>query len=125
MVACTVLALAFGDAVGLVQPFRSTTALGLSVVAGVLAAGVPGLLFLTGIRTIGGTRTGILMLFEPVVGVVLAATLLDEQIVPIQALGGAAILGAAILLQRSAPGAPAAPLAGLPAPRIARAAERS
>jgi drug/metabolite transporter (DMT)-like permease len=125
VVACFVLALALGDAAGLVQPLGSSTALWLSVVAGVFAAGIPGLLFLTGIRTIGGTRTGILMLFEPVVGVALAAALLDEQIVPIQALGGVAILGAAILLQRSTPSAPAAPLAGLPTPAIASAAERS
>jgi len=122
LAACAVLAAVSGDAAGLVQPLVSSTALSLSVVAGVLAAGIPGILFLTGIRTIGGTRTGILMLFEPVVGVALAAALLDEGIVPIQGLGALAILGAAILLQRSSPGAP---LAGLPAPPIASRAERS
>jgi drug/metabolite transporter (DMT)-like permease len=119
---CAVLAAATGDAVGLIQPLRSAPALLLATIAGVLAAGIPSLLFLTGIRTIGGTRTGILMLFEPVVGVALAAALLDERIFPIQALGGLAILGAAILLQRSAP---AAPLAGRVATPIAGGAERS
>ena len=83
LLACVVLAAVLGDGAGLAQPFRSPSALWLSAVAGVLAAGIPSLLFLTGIRTIGGTRTGILMLFEPVVGVALAAALLDEQIVPI------------------------------------------
>ena len=45
--------------------------------------------FLTGIRAIGGTRAGILMLFEPLVGVTLAAALLDEALAPIQVVGGA------------------------------------
>ena len=42
------------------------------------------------------------MLFEPVVGVALAALLLDEGLAPIQVLGGLAILAAALILQRSA-----------------------
>ena len=42
------------------------------------------------------------MLFEPVVGVALAALLLDERLAPIQVAGGLAILGAALILQRSA-----------------------
>jgi drug/metabolite transporter (DMT)-like permease len=41
------------------------------------------------------------MLFEPVVGVVLAAVLLNESLAPIQFAGGACILAAAVLLQRS------------------------
>jgi drug/metabolite transporter (DMT)-like permease len=41
------------------------------------------------------------MLFEPVVGVALAAWLLAEPLVPIQIAGAAAILGAAVLLQRA------------------------
>jgi drug/metabolite transporter (DMT)-like permease len=78
--------------------------LALSGLAGTLAAGIPSILFLRGIRTIGGTRTGILMLFEPVVGVVLAAVLLREGLTPIQLAGGACILAAAVLVQRSADG---------------------
>ena len=42
------------------------------------------------------------MLFEPVVGVALAAWLLGEALVPIQLVGAVAILAAAVLLQRSA-----------------------
>ena len=42
------------------------------------------------------------MLFEPVVGVALAAWLLAEALAPIQVVGAAAILGAAVLLQRAA-----------------------
>jgi drug/metabolite transporter (DMT)-like permease len=48
------------------------------------------------------------MLFEPVVGVVLAAALLGEALGPLQAVGGAAILAAAVILQRS----PARPASG-------------
>jgi drug/metabolite transporter (DMT)-like permease len=70
-------------------------------VAGTLGAGIPSLLFLTGIRLIGGTRTGILMLLEPVVALALASILLGEALRPIQLAGAAAILFAALLLQRA------------------------
>ena len=68
------------------------------------AAGGSSLRFLTAIRTIGGTRTGILMLLEPVVGVVLAALLLGEALGPLQAVGGVLVLAGALVLQlRSEP----------------------
>jgi drug/metabolite transporter (DMT)-like permease len=41
------------------------------------------------------------MLWEPVVGVVLAALLLHEALVPAQLLGGVFVLGAAFMLQVS------------------------
>lgn len=103
MAAAAAISLAIGTGQQLVLPTVAVDALGLTVIAGVIAAGIPSVLFLTGIRSIGGTRTGILMLFEPVVGVLLAAAWLDEQVRPIQVLGGVAILGAAVLLQRSSP----------------------
>jgi drug/metabolite transporter (DMT)-like permease len=54
------------------------------------------------------------MLFEPLVGVTLAAILLHEGLVPIQVVGGAAILAAAVVLQRGAqPGDQIEPL-GVP-----------
>ena len=43
---------------------------------GIFGAGIPTTLFLVGIRWIGGVRAGILALFEPVVGTLLAAALL-------------------------------------------------
>jgi drug/metabolite transporter, DME family len=73
----------------------------LLIFTGVAAAAIPSFGFLTGIRMIGGTRAGILMLFEPVVGVALAAWLLSEALAPIQIVGAAMILGAAVLLQRA------------------------
>jgi DME family drug/metabolite transporter len=94
------LALAIGSPLD--PPVRSATALGLAVLAGVAGAGLPSILFLVGIRAIGGTRAGILMLLEPLVGVALAAIILDETLRPIQVVGGGAILAAALLLQRGA-----------------------
>jgi drug/metabolite transporter, DME family len=85
----------------LLFPFRTPELLPLLVFTGVVAAAIPSLGFLTGIRLIGGTRAGIVMLFEPVVGVALAAWLLAEPLVPIQILGAIAILGAAVLVQRA------------------------
>ena len=101
MVACVVFALIGPGPAALALPIGDPSALALAAVAGILAAGIPSVLFLTGIRAIGGTRTGVLMLFEPLVGVILAALLLNEALEPIQALGGLAILAAAVVLQRS------------------------
>ncbi|MFL5721695.1 MAG: DMT family transporter [Chloroflexota bacterium] len=101
----TVLALVIGNGAGLTYPLREPSVLPLLVFTGLFAAAIPSIMFLTGIRLIGGTRAGILMLFEPVVGVVLAALLLDERLDPILVVGGFAILAAALVLQRSAVGA--------------------
>jgi len=98
-VACALLAIVTGG--NLAAPFGGARAFALATIAGVVGAGIPSMLFLIGIRAIGGTRTGILMLFEPLVAVVLAAILLHEGLAPIQIAGGAAILTAAILLQRT------------------------
>jgi drug/metabolite transporter (DMT)-like permease len=102
-VAYTVLTLIGGGVTALRVPLDDPTALALTLVAGTISAGIPSLMFLSGIRSIGGTRAGVLMLFEPVVGVALAAVVLGETITPIQALGGVAVLVAAIVLQRSTP----------------------
>jgi drug/metabolite transporter (DMT)-like permease len=86
----------------LVLPLVRPDVLPILVFTGIAAAAVPSLLFLNGIRVIGGTRAAILMLLEPLVGVLLAAWLLAEGLQPIQLLGGAAILAAAVVLQRAA-----------------------
>jgi DME family drug/metabolite transporter len=100
-IACLVLVAATGGAPSVVPAHPD--ALGFAAIAGVVAAGIPSVMFLIGIRSIGGTRAGILMLFEPLVGVTLAAILLRESLAPLQVVGGAGILAAAILLQRTAP----------------------
>ena len=102
VVCCFVIALATGAGTALAYPLRDPSVLPLLLFTGLFAAAIPSILFLTGIRRIGGTRAGILMLFEPVVGVALAAILLDEHLAPIQVAGGLAVLGAALILQRSA-----------------------
>ncbi len=99
--AAVVAIVAGGGLDALIHPLRSPTVLPLLVFTGIVTAAIPSLGFLRGIRAIGGMRAGILMLFEPVVGVALAAWLLGEGLAPIQVVGAAAILVAALLLQRS------------------------
>jgi drug/metabolite transporter (DMT)-like permease len=101
-VVCILLATVLGNALDV--PLHDGRALFLVVRAGIVGAGVPSVLLLVGIRAIGGTRAGIVMLIEPLVGVTLAAVLLHEALLPIQVAGGAAILAAALLLQRGVRG---------------------
>ena len=99
MVGAVLLALAVNQAGGLAAPLRSLDPLPPLLVAGVVAAGLSSLMFLTAIRLIGGTRTGILMLWEPVVGVLLAALWLGESLAPMQLAGGILVLLGAVVLQ--------------------------
>ncbi len=101
LVGATIMAILGGNAASLAWPVEQPSVLPLLLFTGIFAAAIPSLGFLTGIRTIGGFRAGVLMLFEPVVGVALAAWLLDESLVPIQILGAVAILAAAVILQRA------------------------
>ena len=103
VVGAVVLALAAGQGAGLLVPFSTPGVWPLILLAGIAAAGISSSLFLIAIRRIGGTRTGILMLFEPVVGVILAAIILGESMTPAQAIGTALVLLGALVLQRSAP----------------------
>ena len=102
VVGAALVSLVSGHGAALLEPIRSPAILPLLVFTGIFAAAIPSIGFLTGIRAIGGTRSGILMLFEPVVGVALAAWLLGESLVPLQAVGALAILAAAVILQRGA-----------------------
>jgi len=102
IIGATVVTLAAGGGANLTSPLGEPSVLPLLLFSGIFAAAIPSVAFLTGIRSIGGTRAGILMLFEPVVGVILAAWLLAEHLAPIQIAGAIAILGAAVILQRDA-----------------------
>jgi drug/metabolite transporter, DME family len=104
VVGATALALLTGQADTLVLPFQQPSILPLLLFTGIFAAAIPSLAFLAGLRVIGGTRAGILMLFEPVVGVLLAAWLLGEALAPIQLVGAILILAAAVILQRGSSG---------------------
>lgn len=71
--------------------------------SGILGAAIPTTAFLAGIARIGPARAAILMTFEPLVGVALAAVMLGERPVALQLVGGAGVLAAAAILQ-TAPG---------------------
>jgi DME family drug/metabolite transporter len=102
VVGAVIVALFAGQGDGLLLPFSRAEIWPLILLAGVAAAGVSSSLFLVAIRRIGGTRTGILMLFEPVTGVVLAAVVLGESMAPGQVSGTALVLLGALVLQRGA-----------------------
>lgn len=99
-VVAAVASIASGGVAALLQPLESPSVVALLVAVGLFAAALPSVMFLTGIRWIGGVRTGILMLFEPVVGVALAAVFLAEGLQPLQVVGAGTILLAALLVQR-------------------------
>jgi drug/metabolite transporter (DMT)-like permease len=116
LIVSTLVAVLIALATGVVGtvwlPLSSPDLLALVLVAGLFGAGIPSFLFLAGIRWIGGVRAGILMLVQAPIGVALAALFLDESVGIVQIAGGLAILGAAIIIQRSAApdDAPAPPL---------------
>jgi drug/metabolite transporter (DMT)-like permease len=99
-VVAAIVSVATGGVAALALPLDSPGLLALLLGVGLFAAALPSVLFLTGIRWIGGVRTGILMLLEPVVGVTLAAAFLAEGLQPLQIVGGATILLAALIVQR-------------------------
>jgi drug/metabolite transporter (DMT)-like permease len=70
--------------------------------AGVVGAGLAKVWVLKGVRRVGGTRSSVLMLAEPVTGVVLAAVVLGQPFGLPELVGGAAILAGAALAQRPA-----------------------
>jgi drug/metabolite transporter (DMT)-like permease len=57
--------------------------------------------FFAGLKRIGPTTASTLSTFEPIVAVALAAVVLGETITPVQALGGALILAAVVVLSRN------------------------
>jgi drug/metabolite transporter, DME family len=99
VIGASTIAVLAGQGAGLTAPLHSTDPWPYLLLAGIAGAGVSSLLFLTAIRKIGGTRTGILMLLEPVVGVVLAGIVLGEAMGPIQVVGGVLVLVGALVLQ--------------------------
>ncbi|MCU0505677.1 MAG: DMT family transporter [Chloroflexi bacterium] len=94
-----VASLAGGLGAAVSAPLADPALLGLTLVIGVLGAATPSVFVLMAIRRIGGTRTGILLMLEPVGGVVLAALLLGQALLPIQVVGGALVIAGGVLLQ--------------------------
>ena len=93
------LTLGTGDFAGLWLPLGEPAAWVWILLGGIIGAAIPTTMFLTGIGLIGPSRAAILMTIEPLVGVTLAALLLGERPLPIQVVGGVAVLAAAIILQ--------------------------
>ncbi len=78
------------------------------LVSGLLSGAGSALLFTLGMRLVSRVRAGILGLVEPIVGTAAAALVLGQVLAPIQLLGGAMVLGAAVLIQRDSETSPAA-----------------
>jgi DME family drug/metabolite transporter len=70
--------------------------------AGVVGAGLAKVWLLRGVRRVGGTRSSVLMLVEPITGVVLAALVLGQAFGAPELIGGAGVLVGAMLAQRPA-----------------------
>lgn len=98
VVATVVLALV-GDISSLAKPATEPQLWVWVLFAGIAGAAIPTVWFMSGISLIGPSRTAILMTFEPLVGVTLAGLLLGEQPVPLQLVGGVAVVIAAVVLQ--------------------------
>jgi len=97
-----VIGVAVGNLAALGAPLDSSAALLPIVWAGVIGAGIPTMAWIVGIRALGAPRAAIISTLEPVVGIILAALLLGERPTPLQVVGGALIVGAAIVVQRRA-----------------------
>lgn len=72
------------------------------------------LAFLAGVMRLGPARASIIATLEPVMAVALAAVVLREDIGPMRALGGLAILTAVVLLRLPVADAPAQPALDAP-----------
>jgi drug/metabolite transporter (DMT)-like permease len=72
----------------------------LMLANGLATAAAFGLMF-AALKRLGASRTAVVMTLEALSAVVLGALLLGEAITPLQLLGGAAILGATVLIATS------------------------
>ena len=97
-----------GPVAALQFPFDHPDVWPTILVSGIISGAGAAFLFTMGIRLIGRVRAGILGLIEPIVGTVAAAVVLGQVLTPVQLLGGALVLGAAVLIQRDSEEAAAA-----------------
>jgi drug/metabolite transporter (DMT)-like permease len=93
--------LAAGAALGALPLSPSLPSLGYAVALAVVATLLPILLFLKGLSLIGASRAGVIGTLEPVVTVLLAAALLGDRLGPFQAVGGALVVAASLLVHWS------------------------
>ncbi len=99
----TSAAVVFVAAASIRGPQWPQTGIGWLSVAGIalLSTVIAITLYFAGLERIGPVRASTLSTVEPLCAVVLAAVLLDESIAPVQLVGGALILAAAVLIARA------------------------
>ena len=84
------------------------------VLAATIGSAIPTASILAGYRKLGPTRASILMLVEPLVGILLAAWLVAERPGPLQLVGGLMVLAGSLLAQmQRQPNAEEASLTGV------------
>jgi drug/metabolite transporter (DMT)-like permease len=95
--------LVYGALTALNGPHWPATANGWLALAAItlIATVIPVVTFLAGLKLIGPTDASMLSTLEPVVTVMLAALLFQEELQPVTLLGGGLILAAVIVLTRS------------------------
>ena len=101
VVVTTALLAASGAFAELARPFAEPLLWPWILAAATTGAAIPATALLIGIQNIGPSRAAILMTLEPVVAATLAALFLDESPTLVQVIGGAAVLGAGVLLESS------------------------
>ena len=87
-----------GSAAALAEPFEGGGWIWL-LMGAVIGLAIPTAAVMAGFRQLGPTRASILMLFEPVVGVLLAAVFIAERPSPMQLAGGLMVLLGGALAQ--------------------------
>ncbi len=114
LTAAVLVALLGGDPAPTAVPGSAWPALmGFGLFSGIAVA-----TFLAGTRRIGAARAALVSTVEPVYTIVLATVLLGETLDPIQAVGGALVVGGVLLAETGRPGR-GAPAARSTAPGIA------
>lgn len=101
-VMAAVAAFAIDGSAGRTAWLLSPQAIGAVLVAGTLGAALAKVWLLRGVRRIGGTRAAVLMLGEPITGVLVAALVLGQALTPAVVGGGLLILAGGALTQRPA-----------------------
>jgi drug/metabolite transporter (DMT)-like permease len=86
---------------GLAGAWLASPAAWATILFGATVGALPKVWVIGGVRRIGSTRAAVALLMEPVVAVVAAAVLLGQRLTPVELAGGAAILVAVLLAQRS------------------------